>query len=94
MGYPVYIQGAESIPAEPHWQTLPESLKRELLAYIDQYQSPPPGQLDGPCFWLDEGTRLCKHHSDRPEVCRRFAVGGKGCFQWRAFYRDKIEPGK
>ncbi len=93
MGYPAYCQGSDSEPAEIHWTNLPGELKQELLSYARQYASPPPGELDGPCCWLDQVTGLCKHHQDRPNVCRDFAVGGGDCLAWRKFYREKIETG-
>lgn len=93
MGYPAYIQGDGSRPAESNWLALPEPLKRDLLSYIGQYQPPAAGELDGPCCWLDEETRLCKHHQYRPDVCRKFDVGGKDCLDWRRFYQDKIVSG-
>lgn len=93
MGYPAFVVGDTSTPAEPHWDLLPDDLKQELVAYIENYQSPPAGELDGPCFWLDHDSRLCKHHQYRPEVCRRFQVGSKECRDWRDFYRDRIHTG-
>ena len=93
MGYPAFIQGSDSQPAELHWTALPRELKQELMAYIADYQPPPAGELDGPCCWLDQATRLCKHHQDRPAVCRGFAVGSDGCLEWREFYGDRIQTG-
>ncbi len=93
MGYPAFIQGSDSQPAEPHWNALPRQLKQELMAYIADYRPPPAGELDGPCFWLDQETRLCTHHQDRPAVCRDFTVGSDGCLEWREFYGDRIRTG-
>ena len=65
---------------------MPADLKSTLLAYIDSYQPPPQGELDGPCIWLDRESGLCKHHQFRPQVCREFQTGGRGCLDWRAVY--------
>ena len=73
-------------PAEPAWQEMPLDLKNELLAYIDQYETPSSG-LDGSCVWYDQGTRLCLHHEHRPNVCRDFKAGSKGCLSWRQVYQ-------
>ena len=94
MGYPAFIAGSQSQPPESHWLDLPSDLKQELLDYIADYQAPPEGELDGSCFWLDKETRLCKHHTHRPNVCRDFSVGSKGCLQWREFYREEIGTGE
>ena len=91
MGYPSYVTGSETQPAEPHWVSLPEDLRVELEEYVATYQPPKDGELDGVCFWLDPKTRLCKHHEYRPNVCRDFPVGGSGCRGWRDHYRDQIQ---
>lgn len=90
MGYPSYIHATDDHPAEEHWDTLPDDLKQDLLAYIDSYQPPREGELDGPCCWLDQETRLCKNHQFRPRVCRVFEVGSKDCLDWRKVYADRI----
>lgn len=94
MGYPSYIIGSppdsngEGQPAEPAWSQLPEWLKEDLLAYIASYKAPADGQLEGPCVWYDPDRRQCRHHEHRPQVCRDFQVGGQGCVDWRAYYRE------
>lgn len=94
MGYPSYVTNARSDTNqagsgldEQAWVNMPEPLKQELLLYIQNYQTPPDGELDGPCVWYDTARRCCKHHEHRPEVCRDFSVGGKGCLEWRSHYR-------
>ncbi|MDB4759904.1 YkgJ family cysteine cluster protein [bacterium] len=94
MGYPSYVTTAHSETGqagsdinEQAWVDMPESLKQELLLYIQNYQAPPKGELDGPCVWYDAARRCCKHHEHRPQVCRDFSVGGKGCLEWRSHYR-------
>jgi len=94
MGYPAFIHGSRSQPDEPHWIRLPAELKSELLAFVDAYQPPAAGELDGPCCWLDSETRLCKHHEHRPNVCRNFAVASQGCLEWRDFYQENIATGE
>ena len=86
MGYPSFVYGLANQPDEEHWGRLPTDLKESLLAYIDQYEAPPDGQLDGPCLWLDTASGRCKHHEFRPQVCRDFRVGSRGCLEWRRAY--------
>ncbi|TWT53849.1 Flagellin N-methylase [Rubripirellula amarantea] len=93
MGYPPYVGGPpfeageprEHATPEPAWREMPEPLRAELLAYIDQYQ-PPESDIDGPCVWYNQETRLCKHHHHRPSVCRDFQAGSRGCLSWRDVY--------
>ncbi len=92
MGYPEYIYDSEHGPDEEHWTNLPADLKQELLTFIENYQHPPEGELDGPCIWLDPETRRCKHHAYRPNVCRDFEVGCKDCLGWREHHASLIRP--
>lgn len=87
MGYPPYLGMLEGEEPEQHWLTIPGDLKASLLAYVETYTPPPEGQLEGPCIWLDQSTKLCKHHEHRPRVCRDFQVGSKGCLEWRRAYQ-------
>ncbi|MGI9465925.1 MAG: YkgJ family cysteine cluster protein [Rubripirellula sp.] len=94
MGYPSYVTRSQSDKdqagsdvTEQAWLDMPDSLKQELRHYIENYQPPTEGELDGPCVWYDAASRRCKHHEHRPQVCRDFSVGGKGCLEWRSHYR-------
>lgn len=81
---------------ESHWHRLPEDLRDDWLKYVADYQTPDYGDsvdtFDGPCYWLDTQTRMCKHHQYRPNVCRDFETGNSQCLQWRDVYADRIEP--
>ena len=92
MGYPAFIlpNSEEQIEGEIYWHALPLELRGELDSYVKAYRVE-EGQLDGPCFWLDLETMLCKHHEHRPRVCREFEIGSRLCRQWREHYRDDIE---
>lgn len=83
-------------PGETYWHDLPADLKHELEAFMAQYQPPSYGEtldtFDGPCIWLDLETRLCKHHTVRPNVCRDFETGNRACLDWRQTYRERILP--
>ena len=72
--------------AEQHWVSMPADLKQELLDYMQHYESPADGELDGVCVWFDQEKRICKHHEHRPNVCRDFQVGSKDCLDWRKHY--------
>jgi len=37
-----------------------------------------------PCIWWDQATRKCRHHEDRPNICREYEVGGELCLETRA----------
>ena len=80
---------------ESWWHCLPEKLRAELDAYIASYDQKEYGNdvssFDGPCFWLDSETRLCKNHLHRPNVCRDFETGSKKCLEWRNYYIDKVK---
>jgi Fe-S-cluster containining protein len=82
-------------PGESHWHNVSDELKAELEAYIASYEKPKYGQtldtFDGPCIWLDMETRMCKHHTVRPNVCRDFETGSPECLDWRRTYEDKIK---
>ncbi|MGI9472127.1 MAG: YkgJ family cysteine cluster protein [Rubripirellula sp.] len=91
MGYPSYLTGSAHQPPEPHWVSLPDSLRHELEQYAEAYQAPGEGELDGPCVWFDLDTRRCKHHEHRPQVCRDFRIGSQDCLGWRKQYRDRVE---
>jgi len=78
-------------PGEKNWHNLTDDLRTEWEEFVRAYQPPSPGELDPPCFWLNEETRLCKHHEYRPNVCRNFAIGSTGCLDWRRFYSDRIQ---
>lgn len=81
-------------PGEPHWHSMPDTLRAEWESFVGGYQVPvygsSPESFDGPCIWLDPDTRRCKNHAHRPRVCRDFSIGSAACQQWRAYYSDKI----
>lgn len=81
---------------ETHWHQLPEALKKDWLQHVSDYTKPQYGDslesFDGPCYWLDVETRMCKHHPYRPQVCRDFETGNPDCLQWRDVYADRILP--
>lgn len=83
-------------PGESYWHELPSDLKSELEAHMADYQKPKYGKtldtFDGPCIWLDMETRMCKHHTVRPNVCRDFETGSRECLDWRRTYEDRINP--
>ncbi len=71
------------------WIDMPEKLRAKLLQVMIDYV-PPKNGLDDRCVWLDTDSRLCKHHLHRPQVCRDFDIGSRGCLDWREAYRDQI----
>ena len=79
-------------PGEEFWHSLPDHLRVELEAFVANY-SVAESELDPPCFWLDMNTRLCKHHEQRPRVCRDFAVGSRVCREWRDHYGNHDAAG-
>jgi len=81
-------------PGETYWHSLPEELRKQWQAFVDGYTLPEygdtPETFDGPCIWFDMESRQCKNHEHRPNICRDFETGSKECYEWRAYYRDKI----
>ena len=79
---------------ESYWHELPSDLKKEWLEFVEGYTLPDygdtPETFDGPCFWFDMETRMCKNHLHRPNVCRDFETGNAECLEWRRYYKDKI----
>lgn len=64
---------------------MPVVLKKELLQYAERLARGLPS-TDGVCIWFDPGTRRCKHHELRPEICRDFEIGSVECLGWRGSY--------
>ena len=58
----------------------PPDLQREVLE-ARKHEADFAGQ---PCIWWDRETKKCKHHEDRPNICREFEVGGDCCLEIRA----------
>jgi Fe-S-cluster containining protein len=78
-------------PGESFWHNLPQHLRLELEEFWEVHAGK-TDSLNGPCIWLDQVTRQCKHHEYRPLVCRDFDVGSIECQEWREHYRDRIKP--
>ena len=82
-------------PGESYWHSMPDDLKEQWQAYVDNYQQPAYDGtvegLDGPCFWLDMETRQCTNHEYRPNICRDFKAASPGCYDWRTYYADLIK---
>ena len=81
-------------PGESYWHDLPDDLRSQWQAYVDQYALPTygddPSTFDGPCIWFDMETRQCQNHEHRPRICRDFETGSSECLSWREYYQDKI----
>ena len=73
---------------EKFWHLLPDDLRAEWTSFVASYER--EGELDGPCFWFDMETRMCKHHQHRPNVCRDFETGSAECRSWRKQYQELI----
>jgi Fe-S-cluster containining protein len=48
---------------------------------------------DGWCVALDAATHRCTIYDSRPELCRKFAMGGPYCLDVRADYADRRARG-
>ncbi len=73
------------------WLEMPEALRAGVLQAINDYLPPTEGKLDKECLWLDSETRLCNHHTFRPQVCRDFETGCDQCIDWRQHYHNLIQ---
>jgi Fe-S-cluster containining protein len=91
IGYPPYVLPHDGHPGEYWWQVLPAALRTELELVMVNYQLPSYDgtveSLDGPCCWYDCQTGRCLNHQHRPNVCREFQPGSRGCLEWRAHYK-------
>ena len=67
---PPYLDEIDFIPIALQKEVI-EARKREA-------------ELEGqPCIWFDLTTRKCRHHEDRPNICREYEVGGDLCLETR-----------
>lgn len=48
---------------------------------------------EGWCVAIDAARMCCSIYESRPDVCRRFAMGGPYCLDIRAEYKDLGERG-
>jgi Fe-S-cluster containining protein len=83
------------------WRRLPPELKAELEAYYLERKAGTvtsdagritPESGDRPCLWLDLSTRKCRHYEYRPDLCRKFEVGGDGCLYARMEQGIPLNP--
>src|SRR5262245_57684796 len=72
---------------ELEWlRSLPPEGERELTAYmvaVLRREIPSRSGREEPCLWLDPVTRRCRYYEHRPQVCRDFEVGSRGCHSHR-----------
>lgn len=54
----------------------------ELDRLVTIFDGPCEGG-DEVCIWLDRYTGRCLHYEWRPELCRKFEVGGEACLRIR-----------
>lgn len=83
--------GPAAVADLERWRQMPDPLRKDILKAIQEYQPPAAGELDQACIWLDPTTRLCSHHTHRPQVCRDFEIGCDQCLDWRRSYHDLIQ---
>jgi len=48
---------------------------------------------DGWCAAIDPLHLRCSIYQDRPAICRQFEMGGAGCIETRARYRQQRQQG-
>lgn len=48
---------------------------------------------EGWCVAIDAGRMCCSIYDSRPQICRKFAMGGPYCREVRADYRDRNARG-
>jgi Fe-S-cluster containining protein len=72
---------------DPEWAALardhPE-LHAELDADVDRRRRENDWPDEAPCTWLDLETGRCRHHEQRPQICREFEVGSDACLHHRS----------
>jgi len=79
MGHPTFFMMPGYV--EKHWENLPVELKAVVMKRMDG-----PDDYGEACIWLDQDAKRCRHYEHRPQVCRDFKVGGKGC----SLVREKV----
>ncbi|HET6251020.1 MAG TPA: YkgJ family cysteine cluster protein [Tepidisphaeraceae bacterium] len=63
----------------------PIALQREVLEARKH-----EADYDGlPCLWWEKETGKCRHHADRPNICREYEVGGELCLETRVKFGVK-----
>ena len=77
MGHPHFYRSTGN---DPHWNGLPDVLKKQVNDHIDSLTDIDMGR---PCIWLDLETRKCLHYEHRPQMCRDFEVGNPHCLRMR-----------
>jgi Fe-S-cluster containining protein len=48
---------------------------------------------DGWCVAIDQARMCCSIYEQRPQICRKFAMGGPYCLEVRADYHDRASRG-
>lgn len=71
-------------PSPPFLPTELDALAPGLVGDIEARLASRGFAAGAACFWMDRGTRKCRHYEDRPEVCRQFELGGEDCLAMRA----------
>lgn len=77
IGHPQFYRSTGN---DPHWERLPEELKRIVNEHIASLTDVDIGQ---PCIWLDRQSRQCRHYDYRPQMCRDFEIGSPHCVRMR-----------
>jgi Fe-S-cluster containining protein len=81
LGHPQYYRSGHL--KDPHWESLPDNLKKEIDDHIDGLTDMDLGE---PCIWYDHEKKQCKHYEHRPQMCRDFEMDSEHCRRKRQLY--------
>lgn len=80
------MSGVEDMKADiERFKKLPAEALRILKDYEKAVLKNATAE-DMPCVWLDLNTKRCRFHEHRPQICRDFEIGCKGCRSWREMF--------
>lgn len=58
------------------FEAIPQDLRDEIRVEYERTRA-----IDGPCFWLNQESGICRHYEHRPPICRDFEIGGDYCLR-------------
>ena len=74
-------------------KSLPNELRKQLQAIVQQWLNSGFPADDSPCIWFDQKSRRCRHYEYRPDLCRDAVIpGDAACRRWREKF--EIDAGK
>lgn len=70
-----------------------DDVPRHMVARSPQGLEVMARDEEGWCVAVDQLRMCCSIYEQRPAICRKYAMGGPGCRDIRATYRDQLLRG-